>query len=160
MQFESRAWCDLLVFRGTRRQRTTTYHSQANGMVERFHRCLKEAIRAQPHPSCWVDALPIVFLAFCATEKEDIYHTPAELVFGEDLQLSCQFSLLTEASNALSFLPALHQAMATLLPTPPRTAPRYATHFPPDLMTATHLFLWTNAPTGPLEPPNNDSYRV
>ncbi len=33
VQFESRAWAELLAFLGTVRQRTTAYHPQANGMV-------------------------------------------------------------------------------------------------------------------------------
>uniref|UniRef100_A0A0P4W2G7 RNA-directed DNA polymerase n=1 Tax=Scylla olivacea TaxID=85551 RepID=A0A0P4W2G7_SCYOL len=33
VQFESRAWGELLAFLGTVRQRTTAYHPQANGMV-------------------------------------------------------------------------------------------------------------------------------
>ena len=110
VQFESRAWQDVLSCLGTRRQRTTAYHPQSNGMVERFHRRLKEALRAQPHPAHWVDALPIVLLALRSTDKEDLGHAPAELVYGEDLRLPGQFTSPVDDDHTLSFLPALRHA--------------------------------------------------
>ena len=36
---------------GSKRARTTSYHPQANGMVERFHRQLNAALRALHDPS-------------------------------------------------------------------------------------------------------------
>ena len=38
-QFQSGLWNDLMVALGTQRLRTTAYHPQANGLIERFHRC-------------------------------------------------------------------------------------------------------------------------
>ena len=35
---------------GSKRARTTAYHPQTNGMVERFHQQLKAALKAQPQP--------------------------------------------------------------------------------------------------------------
>ena len=37
-QFESRLWQNLMSLLGSQWSRTTAYHRQANGMVERFHR--------------------------------------------------------------------------------------------------------------------------
>nr|VZI04397.1 unnamed protein product [Spirometra erinaceieuropaei] len=45
-QFESALFQTLLNFLGCTRIRTTAYHPAANGMVERFHRQLKTALRA------------------------------------------------------------------------------------------------------------------
>ena len=50
-QFESQLWKNLLTLLGSRKARTTAYHPQSNGMVERFHRQLKAALKAQPQPS-------------------------------------------------------------------------------------------------------------
>ena len=49
-QFESRLWDTLCNQFGITRNRTTSYHPQSNGIVERFHRQLKDAIMA--HKTC------------------------------------------------------------------------------------------------------------
>ena len=46
-QFESNLWKQLVQLLGTTRIRTTAYHPSANGLVERVHRKLKTALKAQ-----------------------------------------------------------------------------------------------------------------
>ena len=73
-----------------RRTRTTSYHPQANGLVERFHRQLKAAIKC--HDSVdWVATLPIVLLGIRTSVKEDLGATTAELVYGTGLRLPAEF---------------------------------------------------------------------
>ena len=57
-QFEYSLLSELLSLLGTARIRTTSHHPCANGIVERFHRHLKSALRATDHAHSWVDALP------------------------------------------------------------------------------------------------------
>ena len=47
-QFESGLWRQLMKLLGTKRIHTTAYHPIANGLVERFHRQLKSALKAEP----------------------------------------------------------------------------------------------------------------
>ena len=61
-QFESKLWQALMSLLGSKRARTTAYHPQSNGLVERFHRQLMAALKAQLNPSSWMDALPLVLL--------------------------------------------------------------------------------------------------
>ena len=61
-QFESTLWSHIMKVLGTQRSRTTAYHPIANGLVERFHRQLKAAIRCLPSPSDWVSGLPWILL--------------------------------------------------------------------------------------------------
>ena len=158
-QFESQAWRDLLDFLGTRRHRTTAYHPQANGMVERAHRRLKEALRAV-QPAQWVDALPIILLSIRATEKEDLGHAPAELVYGEDLRLPGQFDTKTSALPALTFLPTLKQVVRDMRPNPPRTTTSPQTYFPTALREATAVFLRRDAQISPLQPKYSGPHEV
>ena len=65
---------------GSRQARSTAYHPQTNGMVECFHRQLKAAMKAQPQPHLWMDALPLVHLGICTVLKEDIASTAAVMV--------------------------------------------------------------------------------
>jgi len=46
-QFTSATWTKMCQGLGMQHVLTTAYHPQANGMVERFHRQLKEALRAR-----------------------------------------------------------------------------------------------------------------
>ncbi len=45
-QFTSSLWAALCSLLNIQHNQTTAYHPQANGMVERFHRRLKDALRA------------------------------------------------------------------------------------------------------------------
>ena len=58
-----------------KRARTTSYHPQTNGMVERFHHQLKAALKARPQPDKWMDALPFFLLGIRTTLKEDVSST-------------------------------------------------------------------------------------
>ena len=51
---------------------------QANGMVERFHRQLKAALRAGCSSGDWLEHLPWVLLGLCAAPKEEAGVSAAE----------------------------------------------------------------------------------
>ena len=58
-QFQSGLWNDLMVALGTQSLRTTAYHPQANGLIERFHRQLKGALKCHKPQERWTEALPM-----------------------------------------------------------------------------------------------------
>ena len=100
-QFESNLWDQLRYLLGVNRQRTTAYHPAANGMVERFHRQLKAALKCHPQPTHWMDTLPMVRLGVRTALKEDLYCTAAEMVYGTTLRLPGDFFVPTPASSTL-----------------------------------------------------------
>ena len=57
-QFESHLWHNLMKLLGSHRLRTTAYHPMSNGIIERFHRTLKAALRAHGQHTPWIQALP------------------------------------------------------------------------------------------------------
>ena len=61
-QFESTLLNSLFCLLGTSWIRTTAYHPAANGKVERFHRRLKDALRATESITTWVEALTLILL--------------------------------------------------------------------------------------------------
>ena len=67
-QFESHLWDALMTMLGSKQAQTTAYHPQANSMVERFHRQLKAALKAQTNPMSWMDVLPLVLLGYCSRD--------------------------------------------------------------------------------------------
>ncbi len=91
MQFTSAAWQDLCQSLGMAHHQTSAYHPQANGLVERFHRQLKDALRARLCGLDWAEHLPWVLLGLRAAPKEDSAVSSAEVVLGSQLVLPGQF---------------------------------------------------------------------
>ena len=82
-QFTSEAWRANLNRLGIRVTTTTSYHPQANGMVERFHRSVKNALRcAARASSSWTRTLPWVMLGLQNAPRDDTATSTAEVVYG------------------------------------------------------------------------------
>ncbi|XP_042902118.1 protein NYNRIN-like [Parasteatoda tepidariorum] len=78
--FKSNLFLALSKSLGTKRNRTTAYHSSANGMIERFHRQLKGALRCSlTGTERWIEEMPIVLLGIRTALKEDLNTSTAEL---------------------------------------------------------------------------------
>ena len=92
-QFESRLWSKLLQLLGCKHLRTTAYHPIANGIIERFHRQLKSALKAHSSSSHWIETLPLVLLGIRTALKTDLQCSAAELVYGRTQHLPGEFFL-------------------------------------------------------------------
>ena len=60
--FQSSLFQSILARLGCRLIHTTSFHPEQNGMVEKWHRRLKDALRATADNFFWVDRLPFVLL--------------------------------------------------------------------------------------------------
>jgi hypothetical protein len=89
-QFTSATWASLARTLGFQHITTSAYHPQANGMVERFHRQLKAALRARNCGTAWAEHLAWALLGLRAAPKEDSGVSAAEAVFGRPLLLPGQ----------------------------------------------------------------------
>ncbi len=97
-QFTSEVWASLCQRLGIKHLLTSAYHPQSNGLVERFHRQLKDSLRARLAGVQWVEHLPWVLLGLRAQPKEDSNMSSAELVYGTPLTLPGEFLGTPEAS--------------------------------------------------------------
>ncbi|VDD78593.1 unnamed protein product [Mesocestoides corti] len=89
-QFESMLLLELCDLLGVHRSRTTAYHPQGNGQVERTNRTLKMLIRLQLDEyglNQWDDALPACLLAYRSAVHSSTGLTPAVMTFGPELRL-------------------------------------------------------------------------
>ena len=91
-QFESKLWDNLCNRFGIIRNRTTSYHPQSNGMVERFHRQLKAAFMAHESPNPWTITLPSVLLGVHSAVKKRLGRSAAEVIYGTTLRLPGEFA--------------------------------------------------------------------
>jgi hypothetical protein len=66
-QFTSALWAGLCSLLNIQHSPTTAYHPQSNGLVERFHRRLKDALRSRAAAADWHNHLPWVMLGIRAS---------------------------------------------------------------------------------------------
>ena len=90
-QFTSQLWHAALQRLGIRISATTAYHPQANGVVERFHRTLKNALRCAVRSSrSWTRSLPWVLLGLRNAPRTDTATSTAEVLYGTPLRVPGQ----------------------------------------------------------------------
>ncbi|XP_026464624.1 uncharacterized protein LOC113367209 [Ctenocephalides felis] len=77
--------------------RTTAYRPAANGMVVRYHRQLKAAIRCH-NTERWTEILPTVILGIRSAWK-DLQATVAEMLYGESLRLPGTMLVSTQETS-------------------------------------------------------------
>lgn len=162
-QFESALWKEVMGILGTARIRTTAYHPAANGMVERFHRQLKAALKAQPYPDRWTEALPTVLLGIRTAVKQDIGCTCAELVYGTTLCLPGEFldpALDTSTADPAAYATRLRSTMQFLKAPTMRTQPDRKVHIDQGLLSGSHAFIRRDAHRKPLQPPYDGPFKI
>lgn len=76
---------------GVKKIRTTSYHPQGNGVIERWHRSLKAALTTRLDTSTWVNELSTVMLGLCAAGLSENSVSPAEYTFGKTQRLPGKF---------------------------------------------------------------------
>lgn len=158
-QFESSLFNSLMKIIGTNRIRTTAFHPQANGMIERFHRQLKTALRAHENER-WTETLPLVLLGLRSAIKDDINCSPAEMVYGTQLRLPCDFFTSEFNDVPLNFVDHLKTAMSHLKPTPASNHSAQNVFIHPQLAKSTHAFLRHDTIKRPLKQPYTGPYRI
>ena len=162
-QFESKLWDSLCNQFEIIRNRTTSYHPQSNGMVERFHRQLKAAIMAHESPNPWTITLPAVLLGVRSAVKERLGRSAAEMIYGTTLRLPGEFTkqYTVDANTDLeNYSDKLRVAMSRLRLCPPRDTQQHNIFQFKEIATCTHVFLHRIAITPPLTALYDGPYKV
>ena len=128
--------------------------------MERFHRQLKEALRARLDSQDWPSHLPWVMLGLRSAPKEDCGLSSAEMVYGEALTLPGEF-LETSTPPGDSFLQLLRERMSRFQPPPTRPVEaKPVSQQEAALHKADYVYVKKGAVASSLSPLYSGPYRV
>ncbi|GBM83519.1 hypothetical protein AVEN_238282-1 [Araneus ventricosus] len=162
--FESNLFQALTKFLGSCKTRTTAFHPDSNGIVERMHRQLKASIKC--HASMhWSEVLSTIFLGMCACLKDDVGVSLAELIYGQCLCLPGEFFRDFSPPSHMVTEADLVQKLRTFARNfrPVRSMHHSSDDYSfvhPDLQSASHVFIRHHSIRRPLEKPYQGPYKV
>jgi transposase InsO family protein len=160
-QFTSKLWSEISQLLGMQHIQTTAYHPQANGLVERFHRHLKSALRARLTNPNWVDELPWVLLGIRTAPKEDLRTSSAELVYGAPLTVPGDFvATPTTSTSPTTLLRTLHSKVQTFKPIPTSRHGTQPSSIPQSLHHCQYVFVRRDCHRSPLDRPYEGPFKV
>ncbi|KAF8787208.1 Gag-Pol polyprotein like [Argiope bruennichi] len=135
LQFESELFQAFTQFLGSQRIRPTSYHPASNGMVERFHRQLKDVARG-----------------YCLSTSRWT---------SETLRLPGEFFSSYKASPTIpEFIHRLKTKIQSLQPVPASNHAKHKVFLHKDLAVTTHVFVRRDSIRRPLEQPYDGPYKV
>jgi cleavage and polyadenylation specificity factor subunit 1 len=162
-QFESELFQQLAKRLGAVKLRTTSYHPQSNGKVERWHRAMKAAIMAYGSEQ-WTRVLPLILLGLRSAVNTDEGVSAAQLTYGTELRLPGEFFASDESSereikNAPDFVRRLSTALRSYANRTRRhgASPVYV---PSTLKSCTRVFVRVETQRASLEPPYTGPHQV
>ncbi|XP_037931144.1 uncharacterized protein LOC119665956 [Teleopsis dalmanni] len=159
-QFESTLFNELEKLIGAKHIRTSPRHPQANGLIERFHRTLKTAMKCK-HEHQWSDAIPLIVLALRNIFK-DLKVTTSEMVYGTTLRLPSDF--LEQGNNDKipehEFVENMRQMMSQIRSFPTSNHLNERVFLQKELQHATHVFLRDDSVRPPLKTPYDGPFKV
>ncbi|GFX11694.1 transposon Ty3-G Gag-Pol polyprotein [Trichonephila clavipes] len=143
---------------GSHRIHSASYHSQSNGMIERFHRHLKSA----HEDTGGSDTLPIVLLGLRSAMKNDLKATSSQLVYGTTLRLPSDLisSESLQTSVTPTYVSKLITMMRKLSPISPDSHSCRKSYVHQSLSICTHVFLRNDKIRPPLTPPYTGPHLV
>lgn len=139
-QFESRIFSALLRMNGCERIRTTPYHPESNGIIERWHRTLKSALMCHSDKN-WVRSLSTVLMGL-KNNVLDSGASPAEFLYGKSLRVPGEFILPEDPSSDHNFfLEEFRENMRVIKPAPVTHKHSRKVFLYKNLYSCSHVFL-------------------
>ena len=107
VQFESKFFQALCQQLDIEKTRTTPYHPQSDGLVERFNHTLVDMLSkvVNNYHRNWDESLPLVMLAYRSSIHESTGESPVRMLCGRDIQLPIDLMLVkppVEVSDPVS----------------------------------------------------------
>jgi len=159
-QFESELFSQLSKTIGFHRLRTTSYHPQTNGMVERLHRVLKTSLTAKG-PN-WLQHLPVILLGIrCLPNEHGV--APFTALTGQTLLTPHVVSSTPTQQSDIEFVKQLSRSMQQIdfsLIAQGLNNSNTSNYIPPGLKNASHVWIRVDRIRKPLEAPYAGPFKV
>jgi hypothetical protein len=161
-QFTSNVWNSLCLLLQIQHQPTTAYHPQANRMVERLHRRLKDALRARGATTTWAAELPWVLLGLRSSPREDTNISPAQALYCTPLVLPNQYLSINNEQTMNEFIIQIDNILKNLPMTRHNTAvdKELPEDLPQELWAADWVWVRRGGRAPPLSPLYDSPYAV
>lgn len=160
-QFESEIFRKLAQLMGIEKIRSTPYHPQSNGILERWHRTLKAALIARNSGENWTKELPSVLLGLRTCLRDDTGISAAEMVYGSSIRLPGDF--FNPSNLRIDYhdlLRQLRDSIAKNVSTPKRSPSNNSIFVHPELSSCSHIFVRCDRIKKSLVPPYEGPYPV
>lgn len=148
-QFESALFHNLTKLLGSEKCRTNAYHPQANGKIERWHRCLKTAIMTTTDKGNWVQNLPTILLGLRSAVSTSDGLSAIQRVYHQDVRLPMDIFGPSSIVN--------HEYTKTVQRQLQESTKSY---IPRDLKTAKYVYLRLETNKSSLTPPYRGPFKV
>lgn len=115
--FESNVFQSVCKLLGIHKTRTTAYHPQSDGLVERLNRTIQNmlSIYVREDQVDWDVHLPYVMMAYRASEQETVGVSPNRMMFGREVSLPLELlvtqSHTDEYGTAEAYATGLYERM-------------------------------------------------
>ena len=159
-QFQSGLFKNLLQQLGCKHSRTTSYNPRCNGLIERYHRQLKSALKNGEDHS-WLERLPLILLGLRVSFKAEIGCSPSEMVYGYPIKLPVDMLGVSGNSEipADQYLSSLKKAMNRVAAPVTRPPSNDSNYLDRKLQFAHSVFVKIPNPKG-MQPSYKGPYRV
>lgn len=161
-QFESLLFAELNKLLGTKRIHTSTYHPQSNGILERWHRNVKNSIKCHADNN-WMQTLPIIMLGLRSVILPNSKASISEMVYGSTIRLPYHFFHNTEAnktSDPFTFVEKLKRIMDNIQPVPSSNHHKQKIFLFKNLKECSHAFVRKDGYKKPLQPNYDGPFEV
>lgn len=162
-QFKSELFNQLNMAIGCKHFRTTSYHPQSNGIIERWHRTLKASLMCQQTAS-WAYSLPTVLLGLRTVHKDDIDASPAEMLYGQTLRLPAELfdeiKINPKPNNENDFISNFRESMRQIKPTTTAHHSKEKPFVHKSLADSKYVFIRNDKVKSPLTAPFDGPYKV
>lgn len=158
-QFESNLFSALMKLLGIKHIRTTSYHPASNGMIERWHRCLKNALKSHLNQD-WTATLPTILMGLRSYIIPTMNASSAELTIGTSLRLPGDYFEDSPCQDLPTTIFKLKENFRSLRPVPVNHHTSAKPFVHSELGTTSHVFIRHDGHRRPLQPPYDGPFPV